>query len=292
MAFEETRRGADRRTCARSASTSTSWSQQKKIAGRLRRASSAARSRRPASTTSKACSSASGYAIDSIGAKRVVLDTIEALFGGLDQPGDPARRAAPPVPLAQGQGRHRRHHRRARRRHADPPGPRGVRLRLRDPARPPRHRPGLDAPAAHRQVPRHRARHQRVPVPDRRARASRCCRSRRCGSTTRRPTSGSRPASRASTTMLGGEGFYRGSSVLVSRHGRHRQDQPGRPLRRRALRAAASAASTSRSRNRRARSCATCARSASTSRRWIKKGLLHIVRRAAHAARASRCTWR
>ena len=49
-----------------------------------------------------------GYAIDSIGAKRVVLDTIETLFGGLVEPGDPARRAAAAVPLAQGQGRHRR----------------------------------------------------------------------------------------------------------------------------------------------------------------------------------------
>ena len=83
-----------------------------------------------------------GHAIDSIGAKRVVLDTIEALFGGLTNQAHPARRAAPPVPLAQGQGRHRGHHRRARRGHAHPPRPRGVRLRLRDPARPPRRRPG------------------------------------------------------------------------------------------------------------------------------------------------------
>ena len=45
--------------------------------------SSAAKSRRPASTTWKGCSS--GWATPStrIGAKRVVLDTIEALFAGL-----------------------------------------------------------------------------------------------------------------------------------------------------------------------------------------------------------------
>ena len=49
-----------------------------------------------------------GYAIDSIGAKRVVLDTIETLFARPAERGDPARRAAPAVPLAQGQGRHRR----------------------------------------------------------------------------------------------------------------------------------------------------------------------------------------
>ena len=56
-----------------------------------------------------------GHAIDTIGAKRVVLDTIEALFAGLPQPRHPARRAAAAVPLAQGQRRHRGHHRRARR---------------------------------------------------------------------------------------------------------------------------------------------------------------------------------
>ena len=88
-----------------------------------------------------------GYAIDSIGAKRVVLDTIESLFAGLSNAGHPARRAAPPVPLAQGQGRHRHHHRRAGRGHADPPRPGGVRLRLRDPPRPPR-RPSRSPPAA------------------------------------------------------------------------------------------------------------------------------------------------
>ena len=117
-----------------------------------------------------------GHAIDTIGAKRVVLDTLEALFGGLANDGDPARRAAPAVPLAQGQGRHGDHHRRARRRHADAPRARGIRLRLRDPARPSRDRAGLDAAPAHRQVPRHHARHERVSVPDRRARHLACCR--------------------------------------------------------------------------------------------------------------------
>ena len=46
-----------------------------------------------------------------------------------------------------------------------------------------------------------------------------------------RATSASRAASRALDTMLGGEGYYRGSSVLISRHRRHRQDQPGGALR-------------------------------------------------------------
>ena len=68
--------------------------------------SSAARSRRPASSTSKGCSSGSRIAIDSVGAKRVVLDTIETLFGGFTNQARAARGAAAPVPLAQGQGRH------------------------------------------------------------------------------------------------------------------------------------------------------------------------------------------
>ncbi len=58
-----------------------------------------------------------GYAIDTIGAKRVVLDTVESLFAGLPNPTHPARRTAPPVSLAEGQGRDRHHHRRARRWH-------------------------------------------------------------------------------------------------------------------------------------------------------------------------------
>ena len=43
-----------------------------------------------------------GHAIDSIGAKRVVLDTIEVLFSALSKPGYSARRTAAPVPLAEG----------------------------------------------------------------------------------------------------------------------------------------------------------------------------------------------
>ncbi len=215
MAFEETRRGAGaerplarlrprRARRARTSSSSTTST------------SSAARSRRPASTTSRGCSSASGYAIDSIGAKRVVLDTIETLFAGLSNEAilraelrrlfrwlkDKGVTAV--ITGERGDG------------HAHPPGPGGVRLRLRDPARPPGQRPGLDPPAAHRQVPRLAARHQRVPVPDRRATASASCRSPRSGWSTRRPTSGSPPASPRLDAMLGGKGYYRGSSVLVS----------------------------------------------------------------------------
>ena len=41
-----------------------------------------------------------GHAIDTIGAKRVVLDTIEAPVRRPAEPRHPPRRAAPPVPLA------------------------------------------------------------------------------------------------------------------------------------------------------------------------------------------------
>ena len=157
-----------------------------------------------------------GHAIDSIGAKRVVLDTIETLFSGLSQHRHPARRAAPAVPLAEGQGRHRDHHRRARRWHAHPPRPGGVRLRLRHRARPPGHRAALDPPPAHRQVPRLGPRHQRVPVPDRRGRHLASCRSPPWASSTRSRRSGSPPAFPGSTRCSAAQGFYRGSSVLVS----------------------------------------------------------------------------
>ena len=70
------------------------------------------------------------------------------------QRGDPAGRAAPAVPLAQGQRGHRGHHRRAGRRTPDPPRPGGVRQRLRHRPRPPGAQPGRHPPAADREVPR------------------------------------------------------------------------------------------------------------------------------------------
>ena len=53
-------------------------------------------------------------AVDSIGAKRVVIDTIEVLFTALPNAGDRARRARPALPLAQGARPHGGDHRRAR----------------------------------------------------------------------------------------------------------------------------------------------------------------------------------
>ena len=72
-----------------------------------------------------------GYAIDAVGAKRVVLDTIENLFAGLSDAVDCAQRASPPVHMAQGKRRHRHHHRRTWRRSADAPRAGGVCVGLR-----------------------------------------------------------------------------------------------------------------------------------------------------------------
>ena len=108
--------------------------------------------------------------IDEVGAKRVVLDTLEALFAGL--PNEAILRAelrrlfrwlkdkGVTAVITGEQGDE----------HAHPPRPGGVRQRLRDLPRPSRHQPGRHAPAAGRQVPRLRPRHQRVPDHDRRAR--------------------------------------------------------------------------------------------------------------------------
>ena len=128
-----------------------------------------------------------GHAIDSIGAKRVVLDTHRGAVRRPVQRRHPARGAAPAVPLAEGQGRHRDHHRRARRGHADPPGPRGVRLRLRDPARPPR-RPIRSRPAGCASSSTAAPRTAPTSIPSSStSTASPCCRSRRSASITRRP---------------------------------------------------------------------------------------------------------
>ena len=243
-------------------------------------ASSAARSRRPANTTSKACSSASA-----------TRSTRSAPSGSCSTPSRRCSPASPTRPILRaelrrlfrwlkdrgvtavitgerGDGR------------AHPPRPRGIRLRLRDPARPPRQRAGLDPAAAHRQVPRLGARHQRVPVPDRRATGSRSCRSPRCASTTRRRRE------RVSTGVAGldadarRQGLYPRQQRAGLGHARHRQEQPRRAASPTPPARAASACLFSPSRSRRRRSCATCARSASTSTRWVEKGLLRI-----HASR-------
>ena len=156
------------------------------------------------------------YAIQSVGAKRVVLDTIESLFAGLKD--DAVLRAelrrlfrwlkdkgvTALITGERGEGL------------ADQAGTRGVRVGRRDPARPPRPRSGLDAPPARGQVPRLAPRHERVSVPDRRHGHQRAA-----GVV---DGAGARRASldRISTgiprldAMLGDKGYYRGSTVLVT----------------------------------------------------------------------------
>ena len=154
-----------------------------------------------------------GYAIDAIGAKRVVLDTIESLFVGVHQRRHPPRRTAAAVPLAQGQGRHRHHHRRARR--GDSLTRQGLEEYVSDCVilldhRV--HRADLHPPPAGGQVPRHAP---TAPTSTRSSStngASRCCRSRRWGWSTRRRDERVSTGIERLDAMLGGEGIYRGST--------------------------------------------------------------------------------
>ena len=100
-----------------------------------------------------------GHAIDSLGAKRVVLDTIEVLFSGLDNDGilrAELRRlfrwlkdkgVTVIITGERGDGSFTRH------------GLGRVRLRLRHLARPSRYRPGFDPAVAGGEIPRLVARH-------------------------------------------------------------------------------------------------------------------------------------
>ena len=94
-----------------------------------------------------------GHAIDTIGAKRVVLDTIEVLFSGLTETAVLRSEIRRYIPLAQREGRNRHRDRRARIGDIDPLWSRRIRLGLRDPARPSRHRASLHPPSAGGQVP-------------------------------------------------------------------------------------------------------------------------------------------
>ena len=146
----------------------------------------------------------------------------------------PARRAPPPVPLAQGARPHGDRHRRARRAHAHAPRHRGVRLRLRDRARQPSGGAGLDAPPAHRQVPGLGARRQRVPVPRGRRRHQRAAghlaRPRAQGLPGAHPDRCAAPRHHARRQLL----LPRQQHPRLG-HRRQRQDEPRGLLRRRDL---------------------------------------------------------
>ena len=188
------------------------------------------------------------------------------------QRSDPARRDAPAVPLAQGQGRHRHHHRRAGRKSLTRYGLEEYvsdcvilldhrvenKVANRHPAR--------------RQVPRLRPRHQRVPLPDRRHGH---CRSMPITSLGLNHAASSEHI----PTGVPRSGRDAGRKRVLPRHqrpgfrhGRDRQDQPGRQLRRRRL-PARRALPVFRLRGiRQPRSSATCARSASTWSRGSSRG--------------------
>ena len=165
-----------------------------------------------------------GHAIDSIGAKRVVLDTIEALFAGFDNAGvlraelrrlfrwlkDKGVTAV--ITGERGEGTLTRH---------------GLEEYVSDCVILLDHRverPGLDAAAAHRQVPRHHARHERVSVPDRRAAASRVLPITSLGleheASDERMSSGYRRLD----DDAGRRGLLSRQQRAGVRHGRHRQD--------------------------------------------------------------------
>jgi len=106
-------------------------------------------------------------AVKSVKAKRVVLDSIEALFTGLTDSTLLRNGTLPAVSLAGESRTHRGRDRRGGRPHADPSRAGGIHRRLRDFARPPGHGADRHAAPPDRQVPGNVSRHRRVPVPDR-----------------------------------------------------------------------------------------------------------------------------
>ena len=227
-----------------------------------------------------------GYAIDKVGAKRVVLDTLEALFSGL---GDGAvlraelRRlfdwlkesgVTAVITAERGEGQLTRH---------------GIEEYVSDCVIVLDNRVEDQITTRRlrvREVPRLGARHQRISVPDRRRRASASCRSPRRGCSTPSPTRSCRRASPASTRCWGRAAIIAGSSVLVSGTSGTGKTIFARQLRRRRLQARRARDLLLVRGDRRTRSSATCARSASTCRRMSMRGLLLLRGGAAEPVRA------
>ena len=220
-----------------------------------------------------------GYAIDSIGAKRVVLDTIESLFAGL--PNEAILRAelrrlfrwlkdkgvTAIITGERGQGTLTRH---------------GLEEYVSDCVIMLDHRvdrADLHPPAAGRQVPRQHPRHQRVPLPDRRARHQRAAdhlAGPEAHGLRRADLQRASPAGR----HAGGQGLLSRQQHPGLRHGRHGQDQHGRALRRGRLPAGREAACTSPSRNAEAQIMRNMRSIGIDLEPCVKKGLLQF-----HASR-------
>ena len=101
-----------------------------------------------------------GHAVKAIKAKRVVLDSIEALFSGLVDSTYTASGTPPAVSLAGRPQAYRCRYRGSGRTHADPSRAGGIHRRLRDRAGPPGNGTDFHPPAANRQVPGHFPRHR------------------------------------------------------------------------------------------------------------------------------------
>ena len=156
--------------------------EQKVARRRLRAGRATPRSRKPASSISKGCSSASVTPSTPLAPSAWCSDTLEALFTGLTNDAIAARGAAAAVPMAQGQGVTAVI---TAERGTGAPTRHGLEEYVSDCVILLDHRvndPGLHTPAPpRREVPRLRARHERVSVPDRRGRHYRFCPSPRWG---------------------------------------------------------------------------------------------------------------
>ena len=225
-----------------------------------------------------------GQAIDSLGARRVVLDSVETLFVGLSN-----------AAILRAELRRLFHWLKEKEVTAVVTAERGDNTLTRqgleeyvsDCVILLDHRvtrTDLHAPPADRQVPRLDPRHERVPVPDLRAWHLGIARHFAGARGTRRPTNASPPAFPGSTSCWAARGITGAAACwFPARPGRARpaspRSSPTRPA------AGVSVASTSPPRSRRARWSGTCARSASTSSPGFYKGLLRFLRRPPHRVR-------
>ena len=206
-----------------------------------------------------------GSAIDAVGAKRVVLDTLEVLFASFRNEGILRGELRRLFRWLKDQGGHRDHHGRTGRRDTDATRSRRVRLRLRHPPRPPRRSirlPAAGCASSSTAASSHGTNEypflisedgiEVLPITSVGLRSP---------GTHERLSTGVP----ALDEMLGGRGLLPGLHRSRVRNRRIRKVESRRADGGGGLPREASAVSTSRSRNRRPRSCATCARSASIS---------------------------
>ena len=204
-----------------------------------------------------------GYAVESVGAKRIALDTIESLFASL--PNEFVLRAELRrlFRWLKDKGLTAPHHRRSRRRDADPARAGRIRLGLRHPVEARGQRGDFHAAPADAQIPGLPPRHQRVTPSSSRIPASPSFPSPPWGWITRLPRTASRRACRNLTKCSAGRDITREpASSYPVRPGRVKAPSPRNSLIRYAP--GADDACISPSKNRLPRSSGTCPPSAST----------------------------